>query len=114
MDGFEERAQSIMDEILLKMRDHFKCGKNDIKMHDLELRPNGDLSFMFETFLIKEGSVLNERIHHVNIFFEINKSRDKVVFYNGQPYKYPENVTELFEAVQLHLDNKRNIYAQRK
>jgi len=114
MDGFEERAQSIMDEILPKMREHFKCGENDIEMHDLELRANGDLSFMFETFLIREGSASNQRIHQVNIFLEFNKSHDKVVFYNMHPYKYPKDVTLLFEAIRLHLDNKRNIYAPRR
>lgn len=114
MNDFEERAQSIMDEILLKMREHFGCSENSIKMHDLELRANGDLSFMFETFLIKEGSASNELIHQVNIFLEFNKSHDKVVFYDRQPYKYPENTTNLFEAIQLHLDNKRNIYVQRR
>ena len=103
-----------MEEILPKMRDHFKCGANDIKMHDLEIRPNDDLSFKFETYLNKEGSGSNELIYQENIFLEMKRSRDEVVFYNGKPYKYPEDVAELFRAIQIHLKNKRNIYAPRR
>ena len=114
MDGFEERAQSIMDEILLKMRDHFKCGENYIKMHDLEIRPNDDLSFKFETHLIKVGTESNELRYKENIFLEMKRSRKEVIFFNEKPYKYPKDVTELFEAIRLHLDHRRNIYAQRR
>ena len=114
MDGFEERAQSIMDEILLKMRDHFKCGENYIKMHDLEIRPNDDLSFKFETYLNKEGFGSNELIHQENIFLEMKRSREEVIFFDERPYEYPKDVTKLFEAIRLHLKYKMNIYAPRR
>ena len=114
MDGFEERAQSIMDEILLKMRDHFKCGENYIKMHNLEIRPNDDLSFKFETYLNKEGFGSNELIHQENIFLEMKRSRKEVIFFNEKPYKYPEDVNELFEDIRLYLKNKMNNYARRR
>lgn len=114
MDGFEERAQLIMDEILLKMRNHFKCGENEIKMHDLKIRPNDDLSFMVETFLNKEGSGSNELIHKENILLEMKRSREEAIFIDEKPYKYPEDVNELFEDIRLYLKNKMNNYAPRR
>ena len=114
MDGFEERAQSIMDEILLKMRDYFECDENYIKIHDLDIRPNDDLSFKFETYLNKEGSGSNELIHQENIFLEMKRSRKEVIFFNEKSFKYPKDVTELFEAIRLHLKNKMNIYVPRR